>query len=470
MFELANRLMNRAWIAETHVRRIGVFMSLFDPESAEEAARAALAIFRELDDKDGEARAHRELGYVRWVNRDYAAALEANLQALWLHRELGHRRAEAGDAGNIAEVYRGMRDFDSAIRWNEEALQIDREIGDGLGESFRLNSLAGIHREQGDLEASLSLHIESLEITREIGAAKNLQVNGRVNCGTMCLGLGDPESALEHFRIAVRLSQETGYTRDEGYSLLSVGAALEQAGDPAGAEGTYRRAIGLLQRAYEESETPKELHGKADALTLLGTLLHRSLDRPEEARKVYEEAAVVYLKLGEGQRLYKLLMNLAGLCWQTKDYENSAHHYGEALELARQYDEAEHEAAALASLSVVYRNLDLLRESIRRGKQATRLLRDLEDSQAEAYVLTSLADSYEALGYYPSALSHLKRSLRLRRRIGDLEGEIRALRDLARVYEQTCDKKRAQTALDEAASKECLESRREYATITEGSK
>lgn len=438
-------------------------MSLFDPKGAEEAGRAALAIFRELDDKAGEARAHRELGYVRWVNRDYAAALEANLQALWIHRELGHRRAEAGDAGNIANVYRGMRDFDSAIRWNEEALRIDREIGDKLGESFRLNSMAGIQRERGDFEASLSLHLKSLEITREIGAAKNLQVNGRVNCGTLYLALGDTEAALEHFRAAVRLSQETGYTRDEGYSLMSVGAALEQAGDASGAADTYRRAIELLQRAYEESEISKELHGKADALTLLGTVLHRSLDRLEEARNAYEEAAAIYRKLGEGRRLRKLLMNLAGLRWGTGDAKRSARDYEEALDLAREQDESAHEAAALASLSVVYRDLERLRDSVRCGKEAVELLQDLDDSQAEAYMLSSLAETYSRLEHYPSALSNLKRSLRLRREVGDLEGEVGVLYDLAEIYEKLENPDKSRHAREEAMSKKAeLEVREGY--------
>lgn len=453
MFELANRLKNKAWIAEAHVRRIGVFMSLLDPKGAEEAGRLALALSRELGDKAGEARVHRELGYVRWASQDYAAALEANLQALWIHRELGRRRAEAGDAGNIAHVYRGMGDFDSAIRWNEEALQIDREIGDKLGESFQLNSMAGIHRERGDLKAALSLHLESLAITSEIGAAKNLQVNGRVNCGTLYLGLGDPEAALEHFRAAVRLSQETGYTRDEGYSLMSVGAALEQTGDATGAADTYRWSIELLQRAYEESETPKELHGKADALTLLGTVLHRSLDRLEEARDAYEEAVTIYRKLGEVSRLRKLLMNLAGLRWRTGDAERSAQDYKEALDLARGRDEAAHEAAALASLSVVYRDLDLLRESVRYGKEAIELLQNLDDPQAEAYVLSSLADTHVRLGNYPSALSRLKRSLRLRRTVGDLEGEIGVLCDLSAVYGKLEDPDKARDAREKAMLK-----------------
>ena len=179
--------------------------------------------------------------------------------------------------------------------------------------------------------------------------------------------------------------------------------------------------------------------------------------------------------MGEPQRLRKLLTNLAGLYWQAKDYENSARHYEEALELARKHDEAAPEAAALASLSVVYRDLDKPREAIRCGKRAVELLRDLEDTQAEAYVLTSLADSHEALEYYPSALSCLKKSLKLRREIGDLKGEIVTLRDLARLYKQTGDAKRAQTALEKAADREGFEreglgKEPEYVAIAERSK
>ena len=58
-----------------------------------------------------------------------------------------------------------------------------------------------------------------------------------------------------------------------------------------------------------------------------------------------------------------------------------------------------HEAAALASLSVVYRDLGSLKESVRCGKEALELLRSLEDTRTEAYVLTSLAESYSRLGH-----------------------------------------------------------------------
>ncbi|MGH3144807.1 MAG: tetratricopeptide repeat protein, partial [Rubrobacter sp.] len=306
MFELAIRLGDRDRIAEAHIRRIGALMALADREGAAEAGQAAVSIFRELGDRAGEARAYRELGYVCWMNRDYSRALEATLQALWIHRELGYRRAEAGDAGNIAHVYLGMGDYDSAIRWAEQALRIDRELGDRLGEAFRVSSLAKIQRERGDLETALGLHLESLTALAELGT-KNLSANQHINCGTLCLSLGDSDEALKHFRTAASFSQETEYTRDEGYALMGVGVALEQRGNPADAAESYRRATGLLQTAYEESEAPEDRFGKAETLALLGAVLHHSLQESEEALEAYEEAAGIYRRMVDPPKLRRLL-------------------------------------------------------------------------------------------------------------------------------------------------------------------
>lgn len=468
MFDLACRLKDRRRIAEAQVRRIGVLMALSDPDGATEAGKEAVSIFRELGDKSGEARAHRELGYVRWVHQDYAGALEANLQALWIHRDLDYRRGEAGDAGNIAHVYRGMGDLDSALRWNEEAMLIDRELGDKLGEAFRLNSVASIHQERGDLEAALSLHHKSLTLLADLGI-KNLEVSQHINCGRLYLSLGDQDDALEHFRYAARLGRETGYSRDEGYSLMGVGVCLEQTGDFAGAEKTYRQAIELLETSYELSEMPEALSGKADALVLMAAVLDRSLGRPVDALEAYEEAAEIYSRLDDPLKLGRLLMRRAGLRWRTGIFESSARDYEKALELASDQGEPAREAAALASLSVVYRNLGRLKGSLRSGRAALKLLRGLEDPQAEAYVLSSLAESHEKLGHYPSALTCLKRSLRLRRKIGDREGEVGALYDLARIHENLGDMDRSSHASDEAISKrEALEEGRAVVSTGEG--
>ncbi|HET7480881.1 MAG TPA: tetratricopeptide repeat protein, partial [Rubrobacteraceae bacterium] len=303
----------------------------------------------------------------------------------------------------------------------------------------------------------LSLHLKSLAMCMDLGI-KNLEANQLINCGRLYLSLGAPEDALEHFRHAARLGRETGYARDEGYSLMGVGVCLEHTGRPASAANAYRQAIKLLETSYELSEMPEELSGKADALVLMAAVLDRSLGRPVDALDAYEEAAEIYSRLGDPLKLRSLLVRRAGLRWRTGNFEGSARDYEEALERARGQGEPAREAAALASLSVVYRDLGRLQESLRSGRAALKLMRDLEDPQAEAYVLSSLAESHEQLGHYPSALSCLKRSLRLRRKIGDREGEVGALHDLARIYETLGDLDRSSEASDEAISKrEALE-------------
>ena len=117
---------------------------------------------------------------------------------------------------------------------------------------------------------------------------------------------------------------------------MSVGVALEQAGDATGAAATFRRAIELLHRAYEESEILEGANGKADALTLLGTVLHRSARARRRSPKRLRRSCRYIPWAGGNRRLRKLLMNLAGLRWRLGDIEGSARDYEEALGLARE--------------------------------------------------------------------------------------------------------------------------------------
>jgi tetratricopeptide (TPR) repeat protein len=213
-----------------------------------------------------------------------------------------------------------------------------------------------------------------------------------------------------------------------------------------------------LDIAYELSGAPEELSGKAEALTLLANILHRSLEEPLEALEAYEATVRTYRELGDGHRLRRVLLGIAGLMWRMGKLEDSASRYEEALDLAHARSETAHEAAALASLGVVYRDLGRLRESVRYGRGALRLLRDLNNPQTEAYLLSSLAESHRRQKHYPSALSCLRRSLRLRRKIGDGRGEVGVLEDLAKIHEDIGEWDAARFFSEEAASKkEALE-------------
>jgi tetratricopeptide (TPR) repeat protein len=265
------------------------------------------------------------------------------------------------------------------------------------------------------------------------------------------LALGDPEKALQYFRTAAETSREMGHVRDEGHSLVGVGMSLELAGDAPGAADAYGQSIELLETAHEVSGMPEELAAKAEAMTLLGNVLGRSLGGPEESLKAYEAAAACYRELDDAWHLRRVSLVIAGLRWRVGDAEGSAQAYEDILDSAG--EEPAHGAAALASLSVVYRDLGRPKDSLAYGREALRSLRDLDDPRAESYVLANLAESHARLGQHPSARSCLRQSLRLRQEIGDEEGEIDLLRSLAKVYIDLGDLGLARSSLEEAGRK-----------------
>lgn len=449
MLDCARCLGDRSRLAEAHIRQIGVSSSL---EMATQTWGVAVQLFRDLSDAAGEARAHREFAYVRWVGGDYPGSLGANFRSLDIHRRLGDRRGEAGDVGNIAQVYLGLRNLDEALRWAKEAVRMYQALGDKVGEAMRTHAVATVHRERGELEAALGLNGETLRLHAELGF-KPFMVTQHSARGVLQLALGVPDRALDNFRVATQLSQAIGDVKEEGNAWLGVGISLEQLADFAAAATAYQRATHLLDIACRVSGLAEDAAAQADVLSLLAKLFHHKLDQPQKALDSYRAASEIVRELGDDVRLRKLLLGMAGSSWRLGKLEDAVRAYEKALSLARAHQDAVHEAAALASLGVVHRDLGSLKRAIRSGRQALKLLRELEDSQAEAYVLSSLAESYRRLGRSSGALACLHRSLRLRRDIGDEAGEVGVLGELSNLYGRLGNRDCAQVFVDQARLK-----------------
>ena len=148
------------------------------------------------------------MGYLSWMNRDYDGALEATLRARELHRETGDRLVEAGDAANLAQVYRSVGNQEEALRWMEEAGRIYAGLGDEASEILRIDTMAAIHRHGAETTATIPRSLESLRVLTDFGIEGFFvtQPNSR---GTLYLGIGAPEEALEHFRVASYLDRKS---------------------------------------------------------------------------------------------------------------------------------------------------------------------------------------------------------------------------------------------------------------------
>ncbi len=111
-------------LAEIYVRQGDLCTQVGRYDEAEHFLNDALVNWRTLSDSKGESRTLRSMGFLRWHQKEYKAAVKCNEEALQIDRELNDPKAIATDLTNLAAVWRNLSDYEHALMCLTEALQM----------------------------------------------------------------------------------------------------------------------------------------------------------------------------------------------------------------------------------------------------------------------------------------------------------------------------------------------------------
>jgi tetratricopeptide (TPR) repeat protein len=196
-------------------------------------AREALAVFEELDDDRGLARAWALAGFVDWNACRFELAAKAYERGLAHARRSGDERTQDYLAGNlIAALYYGATPVPEAIARIEALLAQARSRA---LEASALKQLAGLHTMQGHFDEGRALYEQSKAICREFGLTLSL-ATATMTVREIHLLAGDVEGAVRELRWGYETLAEMG----EKGRRSTLAANL--------AEALYR------QRRYEEAD------------------------------------------------------------------------------------------------------------------------------------------------------------------------------------------------------------------------
>ena len=140
-----------------------------DYEDAFAHAEQAIACWRALGDRAGEARALTSLGWLAWRRSRFAEGRRLSEQSLELRRELGDERGAAQTLSNIGWIVLFEGRYDEGARLLTESLTIRRRLGDRRDIAFTLTALAWGSALGGDLDRAESYVTEALDLLRTIG-------------------------------------------------------------------------------------------------------------------------------------------------------------------------------------------------------------------------------------------------------------------------------------------------------------
>jgi tetratricopeptide (TPR) repeat protein len=154
-------------------------------QSGEEVVRLykqSAAIFREIGDREGEARALSGLGHCQIHMQRLEEAIECEQQALSISQEIGYHYRQGVALYHLGEAYSYLGRLEEAVDCHREALAIRRELGDRWNEGVSLNDLGRVFCELRRFDEAIDCHQQSLAICREIGhrwrEARSLELLG----------------------------------------------------------------------------------------------------------------------------------------------------------------------------------------------------------------------------------------------------------------------------------------------------
>ncbi len=444
-------------IANRHVTTGNGYRSRTTPERIRAGLAEydkALALYKQINDKAGQATSLQYTGRLYEAQTDYRGALENYSAALALWREVPDRRGEGYALSSIGTMQLYLGDLNLAYTAFQQARDIYREVGNREGEGLCLQEIGNVYRQQGNLVKALEYFQQGVSIFREVGA------KGRVpyvlsNMGVAYLDLGDLKQAADYQNQALVILRELQQKSGIALALYNLGDVYAHRGETRQALSFYQQALPLCLEAADENcagRTYRRLAAVYDSLGetqaaldnyARGAAIYRQRERPVELARMLNSAGALYSSLGEKERAREFhkealdlsrkaqsrldeantLSNLAELLSDAGDAKTARDLYQQAMTISREIRNRQGEAMNLNRLGLLAYSSGDKQAAFNLFNQALAINNDLGAKPNSALSLNNLGVVHDGMGEAKAALEYFNKALTVFREIENKSGE-----------------------------------------------
>jgi tetratricopeptide (TPR) repeat protein len=367
-------------------------------------------------------------------------------------RETGIQR----HAGHFLDVARSIE----ALHERESTANQGLELFDTEWENLQAGRAWAAKHSEGDAEAALScLHYadalkhllylrrpprEQIKwIESALVASRGLKqrvTEGRYLCqlGT-AYSMTEPRRAIQYFREAIGISDETEDPLGRGNALGGLGNIYASLGEDETAIDCYKEC---LLELYELSDG----RDAGRTLTNLGNIF-ANRRQSRHAVEFYRQALKVAIEIEIGDRRGEAvaLCNLADEEARCGENRAAVEYYTQALLLMRETGDLRGQAAVLTGLGNAHGEQSEHTQAFKCYQEALQIVREVGDLNGEGVALGGMGNAYVALHQFDEGIRHHKQALDISRELGLLPSEVQDLTNLGNAYYQSGDN---QTALE----------------------
>ena len=211
-----------------------------------------LASARTLGDRRAEAWMLNHLGMAYGVQR-MPESIGCFEQALAIYRELGDEQGAARAASNAPQAYIDLGRFEDALSAANRSLAIQRQQGNRNLEGGTLGILGRACRELDRLAEAVDYLEQALAIFRELGQ-RYAEADALTDLGDTFLGLGQVENAIARLSESLVIRRVIGDRHGEAATLHLLGVALQRSGDRPQARDRLIEALRLFESLGDHAQ------------------------------------------------------------------------------------------------------------------------------------------------------------------------------------------------------------------------
>ena len=256
----------------------------FDPPFAEALSERALALARELGDREAEAKVLwlRLLLGVRTMTTNRAIA--DGEAAMALARELNLKEILAYTLNDLGSAYAGDANFERSRELHTEALGLWRELGNLPMLADTLSNTAGFMVFTGEWDQAIQDGEEAYHISESID---NLwgESYGLMNLGEIFAERGEITRAMETMNQCIKLAEQAGFIAPQGRTRLGLAEFVRPTGGPRKKPRTRRPSCLGRAKIYAR-DAPLNASRDGTSVRFTGRLTFGASSDSEKPRRV----------------------------------------------------------------------------------------------------------------------------------------------------------------------------------------
>lgn len=455
------------------LQRLGALHYDLDNDArAEDYYLRSLALKVELDDPEGQAEIHNNLGSIYNTRGDFRKAAAELEKGLELRRQLESPEWQyIALYSNLGILYARQERWAEASEYSNKALRISQELGSPYDTAKSLFNLGKQDVEQGSNEAALEKFQKVLEIAEEY-QIDELQELAYIATGRVYGDAGDFDQAISYFSRVAALYERFNLRRQLSAIYFDIGTFFQKKEDHLVSLDWYIRGLALFESFTDEQQIELYLKNvRVMAHKLKGETRLRDLIRAIKDLKtrlieggpsfalasVYGTLGDIYIEVVDRKRvavaclrqeisLLSLLrrprdevwagIELAGTLQECHRYADALAVLAKALDVAKENDLSDLLGTILYNRGNYYAELELYRQAEASFREAEQFAPQSDQPNLIQMVHHNLGETFRRQGRINEAVELLSRVLSHEREANDPYGIIHCLNNLGLAYEE----------------------------------